>query len=93
MIFKIKKNFYIIIMTNLIQTNITKLQRLTKYILMGLIVIIATRYIPNNVLKNKEIIMIGATSSISFAILDMISPTIKILQNNKPVSEKKPNKL
>jgi hypothetical protein len=80
-------------MTNLIQTNITKLQRLTKYILMGLIVIIATRYIPNNVLKNKEIIMIGATSSISFAILDMISPTIKILQNNKPVSEKKPNKL
>ncbi len=84
-------------MTNLIQTNITKLQRLTKYILMGLIVIIATRYIPDNVVKTKEIIMIGATSSISFAILDMISPAIRVAQSNqstKPVtkseSESKP---
>ncbi len=74
-------------MTNLIQTNITKLQRLTKYILMGLIVVIATRYIPDNVLKTKEIIMIGATSSISFAILDMISPAVRISQEKKPVSE------
>jgi hypothetical protein len=74
-------------MTNLIQTNITKLQRLTKYILMGLIVVIATRYIPDNVLKTKEIIMIGATSSISFAILDMISPAVRISQDKKPVSE------
>ena len=68
-------------MTDLIQTNSNKLQRLTKYILMGLIVIIATRYIPDNTLKTKEIIMIGATSSISFAILDMVSPTIKISRN------------
>jgi hypothetical protein len=74
-------------MNNLIQTNITKLQRLTKYILMGLIVVIATRYIPDNVLKTKEIIMIGATSSISFAILDMISPAVRISQDKKPVSE------
>lgn len=87
-------------MTNLIQTNITKLQRLTKYILMGLIVIIATRYIPDNVVKTKEIIMIGATSSISFAILDMISPAIRVAQSNqttKPVtkseSESKPKVL
>jgi hypothetical protein len=72
---------------NLIQTNISKLQRLTKYILMGLIVVIATRYIPDNVLKTKEIIMIGATSSISFAILDMISPAVRISQDKKPVSE------
>lgn len=74
-------------MTNLIQTNITKLQRLTKYILMGLIVVIATRYIPDNVLRTKEIIMIGATSSISFAILDMISPAVRITPDKKPVSE------
>jgi hypothetical protein len=65
-------------MTNLIQTNITKLQKITKYILMGLIVVVALKYIPDNELKNKEIIMIGATSSISYAILDMISPAIKI---------------
>jgi len=67
-------------MTNLIQTNITKLQKITKYILMGLIVVIALKYIPDSPLKDKEIIMIGATSSISFAILDMISPAIKIAQ-------------
>lgn len=74
-------------MTNLIQTNITKLQRLTKYILMGLIVVIATRYVPDNILKTKEIIMISATSSISYAILDMISPAVRISHIKKTVSE------
>ena len=54
------------------------IQKFTKYILMGLIVVLATRYIPDNILKNKEIIMIGATSSITFAILDMISPSIHV---------------
>jgi hypothetical protein len=70
-------------MTNLIQTNITKLQKITKYILMGLIVVVALKYIPDNQIKNKEIIMIGATSSISYAILDMISPAIKISNEKK----------
>ena len=49
---------------------------------MGLIVVVALKYIPDNELKNKEIIMIGATSSISYAILDMISPAIKISKGN-----------
>jgi hypothetical protein len=65
-------------MTNIIQTNISKIQKLTKYILMGLIVVLATKYIPDYNLQMKEIIMIGATSSISFAILDMISPAVSI---------------
>ena len=69
-------------MTNLIQTNITKLQKITKYILIGLIIVIALKYVPENALKNKEIIMIGAISSISFAILDMISPAIRISQQS-----------
>ena len=67
---------------NLEQINISKIQRIIKYILMGFIVIMTTRYIPDNILKNKEIIMIGATSSISFAILDMVSPSIKLNINN-----------
>ncbi len=45
---------------------------------MGLIVVLATKYIPDYNLQMKEIIMIGATSSISFAILDMISPAVSI---------------
>jgi len=60
------------------QKNINRLQKLLKYILMGMIVLLATKYIPDIQLKTKEIIMIGAVSSISFAILDMISPSIKV---------------
>ena len=74
-------------MADIIQTNICKLQKLTKYILIGLIVVLATKYIPENKLQTKEIIMIGATSSISFAILDMVSPAIII---NSPKVNKKP---
>jgi hypothetical protein len=65
---------------NIKQSNLSHIQRFIKYILIGLIVVIATRYIPETILQTKEIIMIGATSSIAFAILDMISPTIKIQQ-------------
>ena len=65
---------------NIKQSNLSHVQRLIKYILIGLIVMLATRYIPDNILQTKEIIMIGATSSIAFAILDMISPSIRIQQ-------------
>lgn len=53
---------------------------------MGLIVVLATKYIPDNNLQIKEIIMIGATSSISFAILDMISPAVSI--HSQPSNQK-----
>lgn len=72
-------------MTTITQTNISKIQKFTKYILIGLIVVLATNYIPDNKLKLKEIIMIGATSSISFAILDMVSPAVSV-QTGKPSS-------
>jgi hypothetical protein len=70
-------------MTNIIQSNLSQIQKLTKYILMGLIVMIAIKYIPENMLQTKEIIMIGATSSITFAILDMVSPSIKVTSQIK----------
>lgn len=63
--------------------NNLKLERIIKYIIMGLVVVIATRYIPDILIPTKELIMIGATSSIAFAILDMISPAIKVNQNNQ----------
>ena len=76
-------------MTNIYQINISKLRKLLKYILMTLIVILATKYIPDIKLQNKEIYMIGAISAIVFAILDMISPSIiiKNTQSNQPVVE------
>jgi len=63
--------------------NNLKLERIIKYIIMGLVVVIATRYIPDILIPTKELIMIGATSSITFAILDMVSPAIKVNQNNQ----------
>lgn len=81
-------------MTNIVQSNLSQIQKLTKYILMGLIVMIAIKYIPENMLQTKEIIMIGATSSITFAILDMVSPSIKVTPTNKQVTnETKPKVL
>jgi hypothetical protein len=65
-------------MISISQTNISKIQKLLKYILMGFIVLVATKYIPDSTLQIKEILMISASSSISFAILDMVSPTISV---------------
>jgi len=58
------------------------IQRIIKYLLFGLIVCISARYVPSLPLNYKEIIIIGCTASISFAIIDMISPTIKLEDNS-----------
>lgn len=55
-----------------------KKKKIIKYLLFGLIVGIATRYIPRNTIQNKEIVMIGAIASISFGIIDMVSPSISL---------------
>ena len=59
-----------------------KKKNLIKYLLIGFIVSLATRYIPNNIIKNEEVIMIGATASITFGILDMYLPSIYITTCN-----------
>lgn len=64
-------------MKNSLNNNEYK-KNLIKYLLFGLIVGLSVRYIPTNLINQKEIIMIGAIASISFAILDMISPSIQI---------------
>lgn len=58
------------------QINISIYQKVIKYIIIGLVITISTKYIPDIPLKNEESIMIGFITSITFAILDMISPTI-----------------
>jgi hypothetical protein len=47
------------------------------------------KYIPDTKIQQKEIIMIGITSSIVFAILDMISPSIKIYKMNSSSDKSK----
>jgi len=58
-------------------------KKLVKYVLFGLICAISLRYIPSTILPNKEILMIAAIMSISFAIIDMVSPSVKkTIKNN-----------
>ena len=47
-----------------------------KYFIYGFIIGIACKYIPNNKLSNREIIMISIVASVSFAILDIYTPSI-----------------
>ena len=62
--------------------DIESKKKIVKYLLFGFIISLSLRYIPSNTINNKEIIMIGAISSISFSIIDMISPSIKVVSNN-----------
>ena len=55
-------------------------EKLLKYVLMGIIVMLTVKYLPSYILNIDEIVMIGLTSSITFAILDMLSPSIKIVE-------------
>ena len=49
-----------------------------KYILMALFIFIATKYIPERLLKINEIILITISSTIVFIILDIVSPSINV---------------
>ena len=61
-------------------TNKKKYKRIIKYILMGLVILVSIRYVPTQLLDTSELLMISFISSISFAILDMVSPSILISQ-------------
>lgn len=56
----------------------SKTKNLIKYLLIGLIVGLASRYIPSQTIQNEEVIMIGSVAAIVFALLDMYAPTIVI---------------
>ena len=51
-------------------------KKIIKYLLFSLIIYISILYIPANKINNTDIITISAISSISYAIIDMISPSV-----------------
>lgn len=53
-------------------------KKLVKYLLFGLVVAISIRYVSTTKIDNKEILMISAISSITFGIVDMVSPSIVV---------------
>ena len=61
--------------------NFNNIKNLIKYLIIGFIVCLAARYIPNQILSNTEIISIGAIASCTFGILDMYTPSITINNN------------
>lgn len=59
-----------------------KIIKIIKYIIIFIIIYISCKLIPSYNLDIKEIISISSIASISFGILDMISPSIKIIKKN-----------
>lgn len=58
--------------------NTLKIKKMLKYIIMFIIIYLAIKYISSTKINNYEMLMISAVSSITFAILDIISPSIKM---------------
>ena len=64
-------------MNNFVQLNISKTQKIIKYILIYLISSLLIQFFINSV-KCYERTIISLFISMIYALLDMISPTIKI---------------
>lgn len=57
---------------------IKKTKKILKYMVLSLVTALSLRYIPMNKIEINEIFMISSIVSITFAILDIINPNIKI---------------
>lgn len=55
-----------------------KHKRMLKYILFAFIIALSLRYIPTNNINNTEILIISMIGSITFGIVDMLSPSIYV---------------
>jgi ethanolamine transporter EutH len=53
-------------------------KKIVKYLLFALIVGISVRYIPDKPIENTQILLIAAVAAITFGLIDMISPSIKV---------------
>lgn len=60
------------------KNNLDMKKKLIKYLLFAFIIGLSVRYLPSNSIDDKEILMIAFIASITFAIIDMIEPTIKL---------------
>lgn len=60
------------------------IKKLLKYLVYGLIIASAIVFIPVNKVRTKDTILISMIGSISFALLDMYSPSVSInISENK----------
>jgi len=54
------------------------IRRLIKYFIVVLLVAFASKTVPKAVLSSIEVLYIGIVAATTFAVLDMVSPTIYI---------------
>lgn len=59
-------------------SHLNKLKKLLKYLLFSFIIFISLNYIPQNKLNLNENLMIISILSVTYVILDIISPSINI---------------
>jgi len=59
--------------------HINKTKKLLKYLVLTLVISLSLKYVPQNKIEMNEIIMISSITTITFAILDIINPNIKII--------------
>jgi hypothetical protein len=52
------------------------LKNLLKYVLEGLAVALAARFIPARAINVNEVVMISLTAALTFFVLDLLAPTV-----------------
>lgn len=72
----------------LTQINNSKTIKFYKYFILAVIVAVALRYIPSVQLTNEDILYVSAIAGIALAILDRISPAVRIKGLNSIKKEK-----
>jgi hypothetical protein len=73
-------------MIDINQVKNQNVYKAVKYMLMALFIFIATKYIPQKLLRMNELILITISSTIVFIILDTISPSINVnISCDKPI--------
>ena len=60
------------------QYNINIFHKIIKYLILALIILLSLKYIPDLNINSIDQIMISSIGSITFALLDMLSPSIVI---------------
>ena len=59
------------------------INHIIKYLLIGIISGLSIKYVPTTTLLQKDIIIIAIIISISYAIIDIMLPSINIIKKDK----------
>ena len=55
------------------------LKRISKYLLIGVLVFVTAYYVPKNKLEMNEVLFIGISASAAFGVIDIFYPSVCIV--------------